>query len=83
MHRILAFMHPTPPAPAAGAGNNRHGRHRAARRTGRIVGRAAIALVSVFVVLATGLAYWEAHGLLGGITISRPSATGTAPAAGR
>jgi LCP family protein required for cell wall assembly len=71
MHRILAFMHPTPTAPAAGAGNNRHGRHRAARRTGRIVGRAAIALVSVFVVLATGLAYWEAHGLLGGITISR------------
>ena len=35
-------MHPTPTAPAAGAGNNRHGRHRAARRTGRIVGRAAI-----------------------------------------
>ncbi len=74
MHRILAFMHPSPTAPAAGA-RSRHGRHHlpasAARRTGRVIGRAAIGLVSVFVVLATGLAYWEAHGLLGGITISR------------
>lgn len=67
-------MHPTPTAPAADAGN-RHGRHRsrasATHRTARTLGRAAIGLIAVLVVMATGLAYWEAHGLLGGITISR------------
>ncbi len=67
-------MHPTPTAPAADAGN-RHGRHRsrasATHRTARILGRGAIGLISALVVMATGLAYWEAHGLLGGITISR------------
>ena len=31
----------------------------------------AVGLVSTLVILITGLAYWETHGLLGGITISR------------
>ena len=67
-------MQPTPSTPAAAAGN-RPGRHRwradRARRAGRIAARTAVGLVSALVMMATGLAYWEAHGLLGGITISQ------------
>ncbi|WP_167097424.1 LCP family protein [Mycobacterium sp. DL592] len=67
-------MNPTPPAPAAAAGT-RHGRHRGrperARRAARILCRTLAGLVSVVVVMATGVAYSQAHGLLGGITISR------------
>ncbi len=67
-------MYPTPPPGAADAGN-RHGRHRGRADTGRRVARALvrtlIGLVSVVVVTVTGLAYSQAHGLLGGITISQ------------
>ena len=37
----------------------------------RMLRRTLIGLVSVMVVMATGLAYSQAHGLLGGITISQ------------
>ena len=37
----------------------------------RIVRRTALALLAVAALGVTGLGYWEAHGLLGGITISR------------
>lgn len=68
-------MDPTPPAATAAAGN-RHGRHRGgvaapARRVVRVLRRTLVGLVSVLVVMATGVAYSQAHGLLGGITISR------------
>jgi len=67
-------MNPTPPPGAADAGN-RHGRHRGRVDTGRRVLRAVVrtlvGLVSVVVVMVTGLAYSQAHGLLGGITISQ------------
>jgi len=66
-------MQPTPTTPVAPAGNRR-GRHRwpatPARRAGRIAGRVAVALISALVLLTSGLAYWEAHGLFSGITIS-------------
>jgi hypothetical protein len=67
-------MDPTPPPGAADAGN-RHGRHRGrhgtARRAMRMLRRTLVGLVSVVVVMVTGLAYSQAHGLLGGITISQ------------
>jgi LCP family protein required for cell wall assembly len=54
---------------------NRHGRHRersaAGRRALRIIARTAIGLASVVVVMLTGLAYSQAHGLLSGITVSQ------------
>lgn len=37
----------------------------------RILGRTVLALISAAVLTITGLSYWEAHGLLGGITVSR------------
>jgi len=67
-------MYPTPIPPAT-TGGKRRGRHRrrhdSPRRAARIAARTAIGLVSALVILSTGLAYWETHGLLGGITISR------------
>ncbi|WP_319429852.1 LCP family protein [Mycobacterium sp. RTGN5] len=67
-------MDPSPPPPAAAAGN-RHGRHRgrssAGRRAWKIIARSAIGLASVVVVMITGLAYSQAHGLLSGITVSQ------------
>jgi len=53
---------------------NRPGRHRSPRTPGRmarILRRTAVAMASALVLMLTGLAYWEAHGLLGGITISQ------------
>jgi len=59
----------------ATAGRRRHGRHRRAGdpacQTVRTAGRTAVGLISALVILVTGLAYWQTHGLLGGITISR------------
>ncbi|WP_372489400.1 LCP family protein [Candidatus Mycolicibacterium alkanivorans] len=63
-------MNPTPPPGAAAAGSRR-GRHRGRPDTGRRVMRTLVGLIAVAVVTATGLAYSQAHGLLGGITISR------------
>ncbi len=37
----------------------------------RVVRRTVLALLAVLVLAVTGLGYWEAHGLLGGITVSR------------
>jgi LCP family protein required for cell wall assembly len=67
-------MDPSPPPRAATAGN-RHGRHRgrsgSGRRAWKILARSAAGLVSVVVVMLTGLAYSQAHGLLSGITVSQ------------
>ena len=67
-------MDPSPPPRAAAAGN-RHGRHRGRSNTGRralrIITRSSIGLASVVVVMLTGLAYSQAHGLLSGITVSQ------------
>ncbi|MGY4709588.1 LCP family protein [Mycolicibacterium sp. CBM1] len=67
-------MDPSPPAPAAAAGS-RHGRHRGrsgtGRRAARIVSRSLLAVVSVVVLMITGLAYSQAHGMLSGITVSQ------------
>jgi LCP family protein required for cell wall assembly len=67
-------MDPSPPTRAAAAGN-RHGRPGTRTDTGRralrIVARSAIGLASVVVVMLTGLAYSQAHGLLSGITVSQ------------
>jgi len=72
-------MDPTP-TPRATAQGSRTGRHRKAgnptRTSAWILGRTAVGLVSAVVVLVTGLAYWETHGLLGGITISRALGVG-------
>ncbi len=37
----------------------------------QVVRRTVVALLSVLVLTATGFGYWEAHGLLGGITVSQ------------
>ncbi len=37
----------------------------------RILGRTVLALLATAVLTVTGVSYWEAHGLLGGITVSR------------
>jgi LCP family protein required for cell wall assembly len=67
-------MDPSPPPPAAVAGN-RHGRHRgrsgAGWRTARLISHVMLGLVSVVVLMLTGLAYSEAHGMLSGITVSK------------
>ncbi|MBB3601717.1 LCP family protein required for cell wall assembly [Mycolicibacterium sp. BK556] len=67
-------MDPSPPPRAAAAGN-RHGRHRERRGTGRrawkAVTRSVVGLASVVVLMLTGLAYSQAHGLLSGITVSQ------------
>ena len=66
-------MDPSPP-PRAAAPGNRRGRHRGrsnGRRALRDATRALIGVVSVAIVMATGLAYSQAHGLLSGITVSQ------------
>ncbi|MBB3749473.1 LCP family protein required for cell wall assembly [Mycolicibacterium sp. BK634] len=67
-------MDPSPPPRAAAAGN-RHGRHRERRGTGRrawkALTRSVVGLASVVVLMLTGLAYSQAHGLLSGITVSQ------------
>ena len=67
-------MDPSPP-PRAAATGNRRGRHRERSNTGRralrVITRTAIGVVSVVVVMLTGLAYSQAHGLLSGITVSQ------------
>lgn len=67
-------MDPSRPPRAAAAGNRR-GRHRERSGTGRralrIVTRSTVGLVSVVVLMLTGLAYSQAHGLLSGITVSQ------------
>src|SRR5262245_36698322 len=72
--RILSNMDPSPPPRAAAAGN-RHGRHRERRGTGwrawKAVTRSVVGLASVVVLMLTGLAYSQAHGLLSGITVSQ------------
>ena len=40
-------------------------------RVRRTFGRTVLALLATAVLAITGLSYWEAHGLLGGITVSR------------
>ena len=40
-------------------------------RVVRVLGRAVAALLAVLALTGTGIAYWQAHGLLGAITISR------------
>ena len=42
----------------------------AVMRALRILGRTLLALLATAVLAVTGLTYWEAHGLLGGITVS-------------
>lgn len=37
----------------------------------RILGRTVLALLATAVLTVTGVSYWEANGLLGGITVSR------------
>lgn len=37
----------------------------------RIAGRTVLALLAVLALTVTGMGYWQAHGLLGGITVSR------------
>lgn len=37
----------------------------------RILGRAVLTVLAVLALTVTGLGYWQAHGLLGGITVSR------------
>lgn len=64
-------MNPTPTRSTTASGA---GRHRSRRSTGRIarnLRRTLVSLASAVVLMVTGLAYWEAHGLLGGITISQ------------
>jgi len=67
-------MEPSPPPGAAAAGN-RPGRHRGQSDTGRravrAITRSVIGLASVVVLMLTGLAYSQAHGLLSGITVSQ------------
>jgi LCP family protein required for cell wall assembly len=67
-------MDPSPP-PRAAATGNRRGRHRERSATGRralrVITRTSIGLVSVVVVMLTGFAYSQAHGLLSGITVSQ------------
>lgn len=80
--RILSGMDSAGEATPTGASGTvaaippakRPGRHRSRREPGRIartLRRAIVSIVSVLVLMVTGLAYWEAHGLLGGITISQ------------
>ncbi len=52
---------------SAAAGRSHTGRVRALR----ILGRSGLALLSALVLAVTGAAYWQAHGLIGGITVSR------------
>jgi LCP family protein required for cell wall assembly len=49
---------------------HRHRAKRAAARR-RVLAHAFWTLVAVFTVLATGSAWWTAHGMLGGITVSQ------------
>ena len=49
---------------------HRHRAKRAAARR-RVLGHAFWTLAAVFAVLATGSAWWTAHGMLGGITVSQ------------
>lgn len=37
----------------------------------RVAGRTVLTLLAALVLIVTGLGYWQAHGLLGGITVSR------------
>lgn len=43
-------------------------------RVVRVLGRTLAALVAALVLTGTGIAYWQAHGLLSGITVSRATA---------
>ena len=40
-------------------------------RVVRVLGRTLAALLAAFALTGTGIAYWHAHGLLSGITVSR------------